>query len=136
MAGWFDLPHVINPFTTKEGMKLLSAEDDYGGKVDIYRWCPRGTCPDPEPARNCADSSVAHVRLVGRKLRVDAAPDLRWRLDVYSIRGQRSGVSPDSWMSGDWESSEVRTQGPLYARVTSECQGSERNTRSFALLGF
>ena len=98
MSGWFDLWHALNAYTMPDGQKLLMTEDDYAGHVNLYKWCPHPSCPEPMAA---TAPRASRLRLVGGDLQLDISPGASWELEVFDFRGRRpdtrSGVGSASW---------------------------------------
>lgn len=86
MSGWFDLWHAVNAYTRPNGEKLLMVEEDFAGKVNVYRWCPKEACP--EGKRIVAPATpLPVVRRTGRKLSVTALAGQEWGLAVWGLDG-------------------------------------------------
>lgn len=110
MSGWFDLWHALNSYTMPSGEKLLMAEEDFAGHVNVYKWCPTGNC-------RTADVPVVQapsVRTVGRTLLVDAPQGSVWSLVVRDPRG-RTVWSARGTGSRRWEA--VPFRGLCYGFV-------------------
>jgi hypothetical protein len=140
MSGWTDLWHAVNPATRKNGEKLLSVEDDYTGKVNIYRWCPAGTCggdttaPPPPTAAACSDSQLPRLRMAGGALQVVASDTMAWRVKLHTMRGQEIPAS-GGWRYGNWSASSLLPTGSqvahgtaVYVSFSTYCGGTIRKT--------
>ncbi|QQS04509.1 MAG: hypothetical protein IPK50_19815 [Fibrobacterota bacterium] len=109
-SGWFDLWHALNSYTMPSGEKLLMAEEDYAGKVNVYKWCPTGICRPPPP-RVVGGTSL---RSVGRTLVLDAPEGAAWTVSLRDLRGRlvwsAQGTGTRSW-------TDVPFRGLCYASV-------------------
>ena len=89
-SGWFDLWHPLDAFTMPNGEKLLMAEEDYAGKVNVYRWCPTGTCVAKQ-VQPIVDSGTVSpwVYLSKGQIHLVAGTGVDWTMSVYGINGER-----------------------------------------------
>jgi hypothetical protein len=112
LSGWFDLWHAINSYTMPDGQKLLMAEEDYGGKVNVYKWCPTGICQTKSVQIPAAPS----LRQIGRTLVLESPAASHWTISVRSLTGhllwKSSGTGPASW-------SPTPVRGPVVGTVSS-----------------
>ncbi len=43
-SGWTDMPNSVSAFKRSDGLYIIFVEEDFRGKVNMYRWCPSGLC--------------------------------------------------------------------------------------------
>ena len=90
LSGWFDLWHALNAVTLPNGEELLMTEEDYAGKVNVYRWCPTGTCVHTTPPPPVDSTTVSPwVFLSKGRIHLVAGIGVPWTVDVYDIKGER-----------------------------------------------
>lgn len=126
MAGWFDLWHALNACTMPNGEKLLMTEEDYAGKVNVYRWCPRTTC-SPVDSSSSNSGASPRVFLAGGRIHVVAMDGMPWSLNVDGIGGRQLL----RWSGTGSASSAFHAGGAVvYAEIRSL-----GTSRAFALIG-
>jgi hypothetical protein len=45
-TGWVDIPYGMSALKRPNGEYVILVEEDWKGKILMYRWCPSGNCPD------------------------------------------------------------------------------------------
>lgn len=96
-AAQIDVPHGMSAFRRANGEYLVMVEDDWHGKVLMYRWCPSGACaettaaaPRLQPAgtvNRMSSSRKTVFRLDGRRTELGRAR--RAPAGAYVAKGDR-----------------------------------------------
>lgn len=87
LSGWFDLWHAINAYTMPTGEKLLMAEEDYSGHINVYKWCPANSCRNP--SRPSPTGGGIGVRASAGALEIRAERDRPWAASLHDLRGRQ-----------------------------------------------
>jgi len=110
----------------------VGGRNDYGGKVNLYRWCPVGICPydgSGHKPDSTGHDSLGPVLLVrGRALSMVAADSVDWTLNLFTVAGRDIGPGETrNWRSGNWSTTlDAPTGIVVFARLVSKSRGESK----------